>query len=118
MANLDGNDEVFDSRDVIERIAELEATEVIDREPEDQDELDALYALQKEAEGYGDWQDGETFISDDYFTEYTKELLADIGYIPNDMPDWVVIDWDSTADTVKADYTSYEFMGTTYWAHS
>jgi len=60
MANFDGTDDYFDSREVIERIAELEATEVIDREPEDQDELDALYALQEEAEGYiSDWEYGE-----------------------------------------------------------
>ncbi len=119
MANLDGTDDVFDSRDVIERIAELEAIEVIDREPEDQDDLDALYAFQDEAESIPDWQYGETFISDDYFTEYAGELAEDIGTI-NREASWPLnrIDWEAAADDLKMDYASFDFMGTTYWARA
>lgn len=93
MANFDGTDEFFDSREVIERIAELELlaeTMSDDEETEearaeayeeyDADEYAALIALQDEAKGYiSDWEYGETFISDDYFETYAEELAYDIG---------------------------------------
>jgi hypothetical protein len=131
MANFDGTDDYFDSRDVIERIAELELlSETMNDEEEtepvraeaydeyDAEEYEALLTLQGEA-GDGtipDFEYGETFISDDHFTDYAKELLKDTGYIPADLPDWIAIDWEATADAVKVDYTSFEFRGTTYWA--
>jgi hypothetical protein len=109
-------DDIIDSRDVIERIDELEAIEVIDREPEEQEELDALYALAEQSEGYApDWQYGETLIRDSYFQEYARQLAEDIGAIPDDLPNWVVIDWEETADNLLVDYTSVEFDGVTYW---
>ena len=118
MSDLTSSPELFDSRDVIERIEELEAVPTIDREPDDQEELDALYALQDDAECLDDWEHGATFIRDDYFSDYVEELLKEVGYIPGDLPSWVVIDWDETADNMQADYTDFEFMGTTYWARS
>jgi hypothetical protein len=30
------------------------------------------------------------------------------------LPDWIVIDWDATADNLKVDYTEVEFDGVTY----
>lgn len=117
MATFDGTDDVFDSREVIERIAELEAIEIIDREPENRDELDALYELAEEAEGYiPDFQYGETFIHADYFTEYAMEMISDIGYLPADLPWWIIIDKQATADNMKEDYTEFTFRGSTYYA--
>ena len=114
MSDFSSPPELFDSRDVIERIEELESVPTIDREPDDQEELDALYALLDDAEGIHDWHHGATFIRDDYFSDYVEELLN----IPGDLPSWVVIDWDETADNMQADYTDFGFMGTTYWARS
>lgn len=130
MVNFDGTDAFFDSRDVIERIAELELlAETMNDEEEtnearaeayaeyDGEEYNALISLQEEAEGYiSDWQYGETFISEDYFTEYTVKMLSDIGYLPADLPTWIVLDADATAKNVKVDYTEFEFRGTTYYA--
>ena len=77
-------------------------------------ELIALIELCNECEGYSDWSYGETLIREDYFTEYTQDTLADCGYIPKDLPSWIVIDWEETAENVKIDYMEVSFMGETY----
>lgn len=112
-------DEVFDSREVIDRIDELtDARDSgVDWAPEDQEELDKLEAFASEAEGYGDWEYGETFIRDDYFEDYARELAEDCGMVdPNAGWPNNHIDWEAAADELKADYNSYEFDGETYWA--
>ncbi len=125
---ISNSDDIIDSRDVIERIAELESLGMLSAEGEDdefnirlldddeREEYESLKALAAQGEGYApDWQYGETLIRDSYFTDYARELLVDIGTIPEDLPEWVVIDWEETADTVQQDYTSVEFDGVTYW---
>ena len=78
-------------------------------------ELDALQALNDDAEGYAeDWRHGATLVKENYFPEYCKELLDDIGDLPRDLPDYIVIDWDATAENLKADYTEVDFDGEAY----
>lgn len=121
--------ESFDSREVIARIEELEAflenandPELSDADREDAldefdvDEYEALTELRDEADHLSDWEHGETFIREDAFTDYAMEMLQDVGYLPADLPGWVVIDEDATADNMKVDYNEFEFMGTTYFA--
>lgn len=117
MATFDGTDDYFDSREAIELIAELEVTPKEHRHADDQAQLDALIALRDEAEGnIADWEYGEIFISAFSFTDHMMEILNDVGYIPADLPSWIVIDRDKTADNMKIDYTEFEFRGTTYYA--
>lgn len=114
-------EEIIDSRNIIARIEELENTAVIDREEDEQDELDALYDFQEKAvERLEDWKYGVTFIREDHFAEYAEELVKDLGYIPEDLPSWIAnhIDWDEVAEEVKEDYTEFELMGETYWARN
>lgn len=113
-ADIRNTDEVLDSRDIIARIEELTDTDTILDEDE-QEELDALQAFADEAEGYApDWEYGATLIHADHFTDYCKELLADIGDIPSELPDYIVIDWDATAERLKVDYTEVDFAGEAY----
>lgn len=129
MANFDGQDDFFDSREIIERINEMELeygpedgdsidtihTEKMDEE--EREEYEALIALRDEAEGdIPDFEYGETFIHEDYFTEYAMQTLEDIGYLPKDRPEFIVIDEDETADNMKEDYTEFTFRGSTYYA--
>jgi len=135
MTNISNSDDIIDSRDIIARIEELEAerdshvlgapdgSETPDPEgwagdnPEDSDELDALYALAKEGADYAaDWQHGETLIRDSYFRHYAQELAEDIGAIQANAP-WPVycIDWDQAARDLKMDYGAVDFAGVTYW---
>ena len=140
MSNPPSNtDDVIDSKDVIERIADLDAEraalvvelesasaeggegEAAAREDLDDwdidngEELAALRALAKEGESYApDWQYGETLIRESYFTDYCEELLKDIGDLPRDLPGYLVIDWEATANNIRIDYTEVDFDGVTY----
>ena len=112
---ITNTDQAIDSRDVIARIEYLANDD--DLTPEESEELDALREFQADAEGYvADWQWGETLIHEDYFVDYVKELLADVGTIPADFPEWIAIDWEETANNVKVDYTELTFDGVTYYA--
>ncbi len=136
---IDNTESVLDSRDIIERIEELEAErenyttqnaehgvtpEMIDAlhaawavaNPEDAAELATLHKVARQAEGYcEDWRHGATLIRDDYFVEYARELVTDCGYISAEMPWWIKIDWAATAENISIDYTSVDFDGVTYW---
>jgi len=81
-----------------------------------QEELDTLWALQEEAEGYCDWGNGETLIRDDYFETYAQELAEDCGIIGLHHR-WPLnhIDWRAAAEELKQDYTSVDFGGEEYW---
>jgi len=63
-----------------------------------------------------DYQYGESVIHEDYFTEYSTDLVKDCGYIPNELPDFIEnnIDWDGVAEELKVDYTTVEYEGSTY----
>ena len=129
MADFSTAPDYFDSREVIERIAELEleygpedgdSIDIIHTEKmteDEHDEYEALKELAAQAENdVADWQYGETFIHEEEFVEYVKDLVIDCGYIHKDMPGWIVIDWDETADNMKEDYEEYTFRGQTYYA--
>lgn len=127
MANLDGTNDFFDSREVIERIEELETfatdefgevnTEILnDYEAQ---EYAALIEFRDAADRVSDWHYGETFIRDGRpFVDYVRELLIDCGYVSADFPSWIEVNWESTADNVRTDYTSFELRGVTYWARA
>lgn len=123
---ISNQDDVIDSRSVIERIEELEAAKEAcgdDAMEEWQDEfeaeLTALLALQDEAEGCADWKHGETLVRDSYFKEYAQELAEDCGMIPAGLS-WpcTCIDWDQAARELRMDYSAVEFDGVTYWVRS
>lgn len=140
--DISNNADVLDSRDVIARIEELQEErdqypfgEDSDPEnddpaklhaeqhkgwaeanPEDAAELAALESLAAEAEGYADdWKHGATLVRDTYFTDYAMEMLQDIGDLPKNIPPYVVIDKEATAQNIRADYTSVDFDGVEYW---
>lgn len=137
MPDFDGRDDVLDSREIIERIEEL-TQEFIDAtggdpaeimtsddwasglSEEDAEELAALIELANEAEYLSDWEYGETLIHEDYFTKYAEELVKDCDVIPENLPYWIAdaIDWEKVADSLKPDYTDFEFRGHTYWGRS
>ncbi len=129
---ISNSDDVIDSRDVIERIDELkdeiEALEGDDFDgskvggPDDpvdadlRDELAKLEALADEAEDYcEDWKHGAALYRDSYFVEAMQEMLEDCGDLPKNLPAYIEIDWDKTADNLKVDYTSVDYDGVTYW---
>ena len=119
MNEISNTQDVIDVRDLIERFEELENIEVKD-EDEDQ-EFQTLESLLGELCGNGgdekwrgDWYP-LTLIRDDYFTDYCKELLEDLGELPREFPSYIAIDWDKTAENIQVDYYSVEFDGVEYW---
>lgn len=86
-----------------------------DWEAENGDELDALRSIAKEGEDAApDWEHGATLIRETYFTDYCIELVQDIGDLPKNIPGYLVIDWDRTADNLRVDYSEIEWDGVTY----
>ena len=155
MRNVPCNsDDVIDSRDIIERIEELENERqelvgaidgakdglkakidssrdlidglkakieeakdaLIEWDDENGEELTALMNLADEgANESSDWSYGETLIHEDYFTKYVRQLVEDIGDLPHNIPGYLVIDWEATAENLKADYSEIDFDGQTYY---
>jgi len=125
-------DDVIDVRDIIARIEELES-ELEGFTDADSPgvvactrvELKQLQSLMDDMKGYGgdeqwrgDWYP-ITLIRDSYFVDAMKELCEDIGDVPRagekGFPSYMVIDWEATADNLRADYSSVEFDSVTYW---
>mgnify|MGYP003349357147 CR=1 FL=1 len=61
-----------------------------------------------------EWCDGATLVPERQWVDYVQELLEECGDIPKDVPWYVAIDWDKTAENVKADYSEIEICGETY----
>lgn len=116
--------DIIDSRDVIERIAELKSTlsdyktDGVEFSDEEWTELENLQAMAEEAGDTSDWQYGATLIRDSYFATYAQELADDLGEIPVDHWPHRHIDWEAAADELKQDYTSVEYGSATYWIRS
>ena len=62
----------------------------------------------------GDWYP-VTLISDSYFVDAMRELVQDIGDLPRDIPAYLEIDWEATANNLRADYSSVDIGELTYW---
>ena len=118
-------DNVLDSRAIIERIQELEsefadfldATDGDDTESfPDIEELKTLRTLANDAIQYSsDWEFGEILIRYSYWENYIQEMLEDCGDIPADLPWYIAIDWETTADNISQDYSIVEFNGIDYY---
>lgn len=109
---ITGAEDIIDSRDVIARLEYLEG---IERDEEEEEEFKALSAFAKEAEDYAkDWLYGAVLIRESYFTEYAQRLLEDCGEIPRNLPHYIAIDWEATAQNIRADYTEIDFDGQAY----
>jgi len=132
MTDLDLTNDIIDTRDIINRVEELES--VLETAIEDgvwddddrataQEELTALQAILTELKTVGggdeqwrgDWYP-ITLIADSYFTDYAQELAEDCGMI-NDNASWPnnCIDWNKAARELRMDYTPVTINGFTYW---
>jgi hypothetical protein len=121
------SDDTIDSRDVMVALEDArEARDAYNDEhpegpayaeahPIEAQELAALERLAEEGAGYAaDWHYGVTLIRDSYLVEYVREIVENNPDIP-ELPDYLRIDWNATADEFKQDYTAVEFDGVTYW---
>jgi hypothetical protein len=115
---LDLTADTIDVRDIIARYEELE--DAVDGLPDAEERcllasiLDDLKSNGGDEKWRGDWYP-VTLISERTFEDHVRELLEDCGTIPKDLPWFVAIDWETTAQHVQGDYTFVEIDGTTYW---
>lgn len=80
-----------------------------------QEEIDQISIIDEIEDEIGSEFDyGITLIPEDDFTDYTEDFLKDCGYISDDFPSWIEIDWETTADNVRQDYSELEYEGKTY----
>lgn len=111
---VDLEDAVNDAEDD-EAKAEAEAA-LAEWDDDHGEEYEALKAFCEEAEQYcADWVHGVQLILDEHWDEYAEQLTDDLGALPSGIPEWVVIDWEATAENLKADYTAVEWGAYTYW---
>lgn len=80
-----------------------------------QEELNQITCIDEvENEIGSEFSYGVTLIPEYDFTDYAVDLLVDCGYISDDFPSWIEIDWEATAENVKQDYSELEYKGKTY----
>jgi len=90
-------------------------------EYDNKEELDLLNEVIAQGEDSPDWSYGEVLINESYFTEYTKDLIDDCYDFPSEFTDgkwpWnhMNMDWEAAAEEAKADYTTIEVGGETYY---
>lgn len=112
-------EDFLDTRAIMRRIEYLEGQQDTAK-PEELATLKALLELLRDSSGDLP-DDGVQLIRDSYLTEYAKKLAADIGTINPSASafSWPLnhIDWEAAADELRADYSSVEFGGVTYWYH-
>ena len=131
MTEFSGND-IIDSRDVQKRIDELysELEDIHSESGEgdfDEDWIESVRGEYDEAEEYcvlnefkedvnsRSWRYGMTFISAEHFPVYAEEWAKDVGYVSSDLPYWIEIDWEASAENLKRDFCCSEFDGTDYY---
>lgn len=142
---ITNEDDVIDSRDVIQAIEDLESDissleeeleqvrapgytaaegqieELEIRLDDARTELAPLKALAEQGETCADWQYGCGLIRESYFTDHIKELVDDCYSLPKgfDSSAWpwrhMTMDWESAAEEAKVDYTEIDFDGVTYY---
>lgn len=133
---IDCDDDVIDSRAIIERVEELESErqEIKDRDrpleheeimkelaewDEDWSRLLAIYKkLCEDCKDIPDWEYGATLVRHSYWIDYCKEMIDDTGDIPANLPSFIVIDWEATAENLKSDYTTVNFDGVNYYVRN
>jgi hypothetical protein len=125
MRELDLTDDIIDVRDIISRYEELEdlvtEQDTANVKADDLGEalilgklLDELKGCGGDKQWRGDWYP-VTLIKNSYFIEYATDLVKDIGDMPRNIPSYIEIDWEATANNIQQDYQYINIGEDTYW---
>lgn len=127
MTDVSNDADLIDTRDVLDRINELEGDlesfyqdgpDTWDSEDPDVIEIRQLQDLINEVAGYSEDKpaDGVTLIRATYFVRYMEEYFEDTSDTPVKSHDWPFrhIDWEAAADELRVDYTEVEYNGVSY----
>ena len=80
-------------------------------------ELEELEALKDEVSNNSSegCEYGIQLIHENDIDDYFYEMLIDCGYLPKDLPSWIVIDEQATYNNMKQDYSEIELNGNTFY---
>ena len=81
-------------------------------------EAEELAELEELESEISEWRHGETLILDSDFVDYVEEMLKDCGDLPKDIPWYIAIDWQKTADNIAIDYSTVIYQGQDYYVRS
>ncbi len=102
-----------------EAMSDVEIDELENNEPEDfTDEMEKELAELEEAKSeISEWRDGNTLVNMNYWTQYCKELVMDVGDMPKELPSYIGnnINWDGVAEDLSADYSTIDIMGSMFY---
>ena len=102
-----------------EAMSDEEIEELEDNEPKEFDDAmkEELEALEEAKDEIPEWRDGNTLVNMDYWAQYCKELVRDVGDMPKGLPSYIEdnIDWDGVADDLSHDYSTIEIMGNMFY---
>ena len=81
---------------------------------ENQEELDEILAMKDECAPK--WKYSVSFIAEEDFEEYAQDLASDLygEEIRNASWPFDCIDWEKAAASLRMDYSSIDYQGTTY----
>ena len=103
-----------------------EAQEALDQfnQSYEKDELDTLTEVISQGEDSPDWNHGTALIHENYFTQYTQDLIEDTCEVPAEFSSgkwpWthMNLDYEAAAEELKQDYTTIDADGHTYYLRS
>jgi hypothetical protein len=105
-----------DAREDARELLEDAKKELEEWEGENQEELEDLIALEKEASGAPDWPYGTALVRDSCFERYAQEWAEDTGMVPDNLTwPYTCIDWERAARELQPDYMAVEYGSVTYW---
>src|SRR4030095_4846562 len=117
MEDLNGaeENENYDSEELLEALETLQELEKLanaiglDVDSEDFDTIGD--ELDRWGNGYE-----PTLIAESYWVDYCKEFCSDLGYLPENLPDFISnnINWEGVADDLADDYEEVSFDGHNY----
>ena len=76
----------------------------------DVDEHHELESLKTNITGWG----YITLIPENEIDDYLKETINDCEEL-NNLPSYIIIDWESTLNNLRMDYSCVDYEGTEYW---
>lgn len=84
------------------------------------DEYEDLYNFISDLEDYcSDFKYGQAIIHEDHFVDYCEDLLKEYYFkikTSGDLPNYIEINWEETANNMKEDYEEFWYDGATYFA--
>lgn len=106
--------DTLNPNDLLERLKYLENQVEENQVEENEDEFFGYYELEELREN-GDTlkqlaENGTVLINADYFEEYIQDYLKESGVL-NGVPNYIVIDWESTANDMLSDYSEIGLDG-------